>query len=103
MDWKGLFLTSHGRLGQRDFWIAWLILFVASLVLSMVPLLGQLAVLALIYPTVCITAKRLHDFGKSGWLAAVPYAIAAVGMLIGGLMGGMTMMLGGMAGHGAAS
>jgi uncharacterized membrane protein YhaH (DUF805 family) len=69
----------------------------------MIPLLGQLVILALIYPTVCVTAKRLHDFGRSGWLAAVPYVIAAAAMLIGAVTGGMTMMLGGLAGHGVAA
>ena len=103
MDWKALFLTSSGRLGQKDFWIAFLILVVANIVAGLIPLLGQLVALALIFPMVCITAKRLHDFGKSGWLAAVPYVIGAVILVVGGVLGGMGLMLGGLFGDGAGA
>lgn len=78
MDWKFLFLDSNGRIGRKDFWIGFLILFVAGFVLGLIPVLGVLISIALIYPQVCLYAKRLHDFGKSGWLAAVPYAAATI-------------------------
>jgi len=92
MDWKTLFLTADGRIGQKDFWIGFLILFVAGLVLGMIPLLGMIIGLALIYPNVCLYSKRLHDAGRSGWLAAVPYAIGCVGFLLMMMMGGMGAM-----------
>ncbi len=101
MDWKALYLSAEGRLGQRDIWIAWLILFVAGVVAHLIPLLGGLVGLALIYPYVSITAKRLHDFGRSGWLAAAPLvaalALAIVAMLVGG-----AAMLARIFGRGAA-
>ena len=102
MDWKSLFLTSTGRLGQRDFWIAFLILFVIGFVGGMIPLLKLVIGLALIFPAVCIMAKRLHDFGKTGWLAAAPYAVGAVAMVVGMVLGGMAMVMGGVGGDGAA-
>jgi uncharacterized membrane protein YhaH (DUF805 family) len=43
------------------------------------------ASLALLYPWTCLTAKRLHDFGKSAWLVlipAVPTAASAVLALV---------------------
>ena len=82
MDWKFLFLDSNGRIGRKDFWIGFLILFVAGFVLGLIPVLGVLISIALIYPQVCLYAKRLHDFGKSGWLAAVPYAAAAIFLVV---------------------
>lgn len=103
MDWKALFLTSNGRLGQKDFWIAFLILFVVAFVGGMIPLLNLLIGLALIFPGVCILAKRLHDFGKTGWLAAAPYAVSVAAMLLAAVMGGMAMMAGGLGGDGAAA
>ena len=96
MNWQHLFLSAKGRIGQKDFWIGFLILFVAGIVLGMIPFLGMIIGLALIYPMVCVLSKRLHDFGKTGWLAAVPYAIFAVGMVI-------VMIAGGAAMFGAAS
>ncbi|HEX8232808.1 MAG TPA: DUF805 domain-containing protein [Caulobacteraceae bacterium] len=103
MDWKTLFLTANGRIGQRDFWIGFAILFVAGLVLGMIPVLGALIGLALIYPTVCVFSKRLHDSGRSGWLAAVPYAIGAIGMVLMMLTGGAGMMAAMMGRSDAAS
>ena len=96
MNWQNLFLSANGRIGQKDFWIGFLILFVAGIVLGMIPFLGMIIGLALIYPNVCIFSKRLHDFGKTGWLAAVPYAIFAVVMVV-------SMIAGGAAFFGAAS
>jgi uncharacterized membrane protein YhaH (DUF805 family) len=92
MDWKTLFLTADGRIGKRDFWIGFLIVFVGTMALSMVPVLGGLAVLASHYPTICLTSKRLHDFGRSGWLSAVPYALAFVTLIVGALTGGMALL-----------
>ena len=103
MDWKALFLTSNGRLGQKDFWIAFLILFAVAFVGGMIPLLNVVISLALIFPGVCIMAKRLHAFGKTGWLAAAPYGVALAAMVVGGVMGGMAMMAGGLAGEGAGA
>jgi uncharacterized membrane protein YhaH (DUF805 family) len=88
MNWQNLFLSANGRIGQKDFWIGFLIVFVASIILGLIPILGQIAGLLLIYPTVCLYSKRLHDFGKTGWLAALPYAVGAVIMLIMLLAGG---------------
>ena len=96
MNCQFLFLSANGRIGQKDFWIGWLILFVANIVLGMIPVLGMLISLALIYPSICIYSKRLHDFGKTGWLAAVPFAIGLVA-------GVFAMFAGGAAMFGAAS
>jgi uncharacterized membrane protein YhaH (DUF805 family) len=102
MDWKGLFLTSSGRLGQRDFWLAWLMLFAANLVCRIVPFLGGLVALALVFPNVCVTSKRLHDFGRSGWLILIPFAAGLVAAVLGALTRGATM-LAGLAGHAVGS
>ena len=91
MNWQNLFLSANGRIGQKDFWIGFLILFVAGIVLGMIPLLGMIIGLALIYPNVCVFSKRLHDFGKTGWLAAVPYAMFAVIMVVAMIAGGAAM------------
>jgi len=113
MDWKTLFLTADGRIGQRDFWIGFAILFVAGLVLGMIPVIGQIVGILLIYPNVCLYSKRLHDFGKSGWLQLVPMAIMFVAMVLAifsggaGIMasmgGGSAATAGAMAGFGMAA
>ncbi|WP_312135822.1 DUF805 domain-containing protein [Brevundimonas sp.] len=92
-DFKSAMLSYTGRMRRQHFWISVLIIFGISLLTSWIPLLGGLIGLALIYPNVCITIKRLHDMGKTGWLTLVPYVgglIAVIIMLIGG--GGAFMM-----------
>ncbi|WP_296817799.1 DUF805 domain-containing protein [Brevundimonas sp.] len=96
MDWKTLFLDANGRIGKKDFWIGFLILFVAGIILNFVPVIGQIAAILLIYPWICLYSKRLHDFGKSGWLVIVP-VVAMIVATIGSIM---TM---GAAAFGAAS
>ena len=88
MKWKSLFLSANGRIGQKDFWIGFLILFVAGLVLGMIPVLGILVSIALIYPWVCLFTKRLHDFGKTGWLQLAPVGINIVLGVIAVMIGG---------------
>jgi len=78
MDWKFLFLTAEGRIGRKDFWIGFLIVFAASVVLNIVPVLGQILGLLLIWPQICIHAKRLHDMGRTAWLMLVPFAVTVV-------------------------
>lgn len=79
MDWKFLYLEPKGRIGQKDFWIGFAILFAASMVVGMVlvpaliafPLIGTAFNLALLFPYYCLSAKRLHDIGKPETLALV--------------------------------
>lgn len=77
MNWKTLFLSAEGRIAKRDFWIGAAILFGAGFVANMLPLIGAVAGLVLLYPWTCLVAKRLHDFGRSAWLVLVPVVPAA--------------------------
>lgn len=84
-DWRALFLDANGRIGQRDYWIGIGILFVANLVLGWIPLIGLIISLAATYAGVCVSSKRLHDMGRSGWLAAIPFGIAAAVIVLSGI------------------
>lgn len=98
MDWKFLFLDSKGRIGRKDFWIGFAILFVAALVLGMIPVLGQIITLLMLYLWVCLGAKRLHDMGKSGWLMIVPFALQLVTIIAAIMAAGGAMMAAGVSG-----
>jgi uncharacterized membrane protein YhaH (DUF805 family) len=82
MDWNHLFLSFSGRTGKRDFWIGFAALFAAGIVANLLPVVGALAGLALLYPWTALMAKRLHDFGRSGWLVLVPAAPAALSAIL---------------------
>lgn len=83
MDWKTLFLSPEGRMGIKDFWLGFLILFGLWWVLNLVPLVGHLVQLAMIYSYVCLYAKRLHDMGRSGFWQLIPMAVTAVCLTVG--------------------
>ena len=94
MDWKTLFLSGEGRIGRRDFWIGFLIIMAASFLLGFIPIIGMIVGLALIWPQVCIHAKRLHDMGRTAWLMLIPMAISLGAMVVVAAVGGMAALSG---------
>jgi uncharacterized membrane protein YhaH (DUF805 family) len=103
MDWKKLFLDANGRIGQKDFWIGFVILFVIGIILQMIPKIGQIAGILLLYPWVCLYSKRLHDMGKTGWLQLIPIAVFCVAMILAFITGGAAMLTGAAGGNPAAA
>lgn len=81
-NWRALFLDATGRIGQRDYWIGIGVLFAANLVLSWIPLIGVVVSLAATYAGICVSSKRLHDMGRSGWLAAIPFGIYVAAIVL---------------------
>lgn len=73
-----LLLSPNGRIGRRDFWIGFAFVMVASLLAGALPIAGPILGLALIWPQIVIHIKRLHDFGWSGWLLLLPFAVSLV-------------------------
>ena len=111
-DWQRLFLSADGRIGRQEYWVGFLLILGASVVLKFIPFLGPLLSLALIYPQVCVGSKRLHDMGRSGFLMLIPYGVVVVGFVLAAVFGGMAALSGafnstsgaaaGLAGLGAA-
>ena len=89
-EWQTALFSFEGRLRRQNFWISWLILLGVGVVLGWLPFLGILISIGLIWPNLAITVKRLHDMGRTGWLAAIPYAVAFIGSTIGGFMIGVS-------------
>ncbi|KQS54017.1 hypothetical protein ASG17_13795 [Brevundimonas sp. Leaf363] len=87
-DWKKVLLSFEGRTRRSHFWIGWLICLGLGVVLGWIPILGLLLSLALIWPNLAITVKRLHDMGHTGWLAAIPFVLGLVGGVVGAMMVG---------------
>ena len=81
-DWKHLFFSFEGRIRRSHFWIGWLVCLGLGVVFGWIPILGFFLSIALIWPNLAITVKRLHDMGHTGWLAAIPYAVGIVGMIV---------------------
>ncbi len=94
MDWKALFLSVDGRIGQKDFWIGLLLLFVTGLIAQKIPLISWLWPLASLYFGVCVYGKRLHDIGKSAWLVLIPVGIIAIATVLATIIGGAALLSG---------
>jgi uncharacterized membrane protein YhaH (DUF805 family) len=82
IDWSALFWSMDGRIRRSHFWAAWGILFAANLLLGWIPLIGFLVGLLLIWPSIAIQTKRLHDMGKTGWFQLLPYAAWVVAIIV---------------------
>jgi uncharacterized membrane protein YhaH (DUF805 family) len=92
-DWKHLFFSFEGRTRRSHFWIGWLVCLGAGVVFGWIPILGLLLSIALIWPNLAITVKRLHDMGHSGWLAAIPYVVGIVGGIAAVMMMGASAIM----------
>ncbi|WP_300531857.1 DUF805 domain-containing protein [Maricaulis sp.] len=95
-DWQGLFFSPNGRIGQSDYWKGVGVIILANLLLNLIPILGTLIWLVLIYVGVCVYGKRLHDAGRSAIFHAIPwvfwiFTLVASAMLMGGTL--MTAIL----------
>ncbi|HZF41967.1 MAG TPA: DUF805 domain-containing protein [Sphingomonadaceae bacterium] len=81
-SWQHLYLDLNGRTSRRDFWIGFAGLVGAGVVANLLPVAGGVVSLALLYPAAALMTKRLHDFGRPGWLVMVPLAPAAPSILM---------------------
>ncbi len=91
-DWQKLLFSFEGRIRRSHFWIGWLICLGIGVVAGWIPILGGLISIALIWPNLAISVKRLHDMGKSGWFAAIPWVATIVGICVAIAMVGVSAL-----------
>lgn len=79
------FLSAEGRLGRREFLVSALVLLAVAVLYDAVSagplqwITGWLVWPLLVWTGACLLARRLHDRGRNGWLAAlVLVALVAV-------------------------
>ncbi len=96
IDWKHLFFGFQGRISRQPYWIGSILLAIgggvaiAAIALSLgtlaaatgisseiliIPIFGIVA--AMIFCSLAISVKRLHDRNKSGWWMALFYGASA--------------------------
>ena len=87
MDWVKLLLSPQGRITRAPFWFGIMVIIIASLALRLIPVpIVRLLSLALLWPQICVNAKRLHDMGRTGWLMLVPYVVSVACVVVGFVM-----------------
>lgn len=84
MDWKFIFLSFQGRLNRKPYWLGTIALLSLVIigVFGVIFLTGGGGVAAigviyllLLWPTLAIGVKRLHDRNKSAWWLVVFYVV----------------------------
>jgi uncharacterized membrane protein YhaH (DUF805 family) len=96
IDWASLLFSPHGRIGRRYFWMGLGVWLATSWLAWLIPsFIGPLIAYLLTWIWACVSIKRLHDMGRSGWLVVAPFVIGMVGfvtsalLLFGGLVAGI--------------
>lgn len=92
MDIGNLLFNPNGRIDQQNYWVGVLIIISGNIILAMLPLIGVLIWLGLIYVGICVYGKRLHDTGRSAWVHAVPWALNIVLFVAGLIVAGGAMI-----------
>lgn len=79
------YFCFEGRANRAEFWQFVLVMVIVNVVLGMIPKIGPILTaiwgLALLLPSLGVTARRFHDRGKSGWLQLL-CLIPLIGALI---------------------
>lgn len=105
LDWAFLplqrYFVFYGRSPRAEYWYFWLLQMILSIITVMVDLVlglggpeaplstNLLLVLALFFPSLAVTVRRLHDINRSGWTVLV-YGVASVAAaIVGGVVGAL--------------
>ena len=93
------YATFSGRASRSEYWWGYLGLAVTSTVLQILWMVGTIAlldfgqiaalpslialvgVLGLLIPSITVTVRRLHDTGKSGWMALLIF-VPCIGIIL---------------------
>ena len=80
------YFCFEGRAGRKEFWMWVLAAFIVSFVLGVIPKVGNilsgLFSLAILLPSLGVTARRLHDLGKSGWMQLLCLVPVVGGLIV---------------------
>lgn len=68
-DWKWFYFSFNGRINRQPFWLYYVVpAFILNMLLNfMIPAVGMIVALVLLWVGLAVGAKRCHDRGKSGW------------------------------------
>jgi uncharacterized membrane protein YhaH (DUF805 family) len=91
MNIGNLLFSPTGRISRKPFWIGFVIIVVVYFALSLLSLVaGPLAslialitIILVVYMACCVHSKRLHDFGKTGWLFGLALIATFILFIIG--------------------
>lgn len=71
-------IQFNGRIRRSEYWWGVLTIFLASIVVSLIPFVGILGVFVLGLAGVSMQFRRLHDTGRSGWWWAAQACVGTI-------------------------
>ena len=74
------YINFQGRARRSEFWWFALFSFFSQIVLNWIPFIGWLYALALLLPSLAVTARRLHDSDRTAWWMLL-YLVPIVGLM----------------------
>ena len=81
--WLNLFTSPTGRISRRQFWLhGFLPIMLAQLLLSWIPLVNIVVMLGAFWGSICISFKRFHDRGYSGFWSLLNLVPIFLGMAL---------------------
>lgn len=80
---KNHYADFEGRVGRQEFWMFILFSIGLNIILEIIgiDILGAVVTLAIFIPNIALTARRLHDTGRSGWWQLL-WLIPIIGWII---------------------
>ncbi|EJL26873.1 DUF805 domain-containing protein [Brevibacillus sp. BC25] len=82
------YVAFEGRARRQEYWMFTLFNIIVSMVIALVDyligtgsILGMIYSLAVLLPSLSVTARRLHDTGRSGWWILLTF-IPLIGAII---------------------
>lgn len=82
------YFNFEGRATRSEFWYFMLAIFVIGIVLSVIEgvlgtngIIGMLFSLGMLLPNISVSARRLHDTGKSGWWQLIAF-VPVIGIIV---------------------
>ena len=100
------YIDFSGRASRSEYWWFFLFSFIVRIVTFWIPFLGIIIGLALLLPSLAVTARRLHDTNRTGWWMLLPIGsglagivagsiLAVIGLAaVGGVLGGLAILIG---------
>ena len=70
-----------GRASRSEYWWFAAFVFICELCLTLVPILFFIFVLAILFPYLAVSVRRLHDINRSGWWLLISF-IPLVGLVL---------------------
>ena len=77
------YLDFSGRASRSEFWWFFLFTVIVRVVTGWIPFVGFVIALALLLPSLSVTARRLHDTNRTGWWMLLPIGLGLAGIIAG--------------------